>query len=308
MSIALPREDRTAVGVAIMALAVLFFTGIDTSAKWLILAGLAPIQVVFLRYAVHFLWSLVIYVPQEGPSAFVSNAPRRQLLRSVFLFASTILNFTALKYLPITLTTTIAFASPIVVTLMAIPILGEVVGLRRILAVCTGFLGVLIAVRPWGVEFHPAVFLSLGALCSSSGYFVMTRMLAGVETNATAQIWSSGLATLCLAPFGIMAWVAPQTPLQFAVILGLGTFGALGHISATIASRLADASILAPVIYIQIVLAGLAGVLVFDTWPTVWTLGGGLVIIAAGLYIWHRERNRPGSVRPASRSIKRAST
>ena len=307
MSVALPREERTAAGVAFMALGVSFFTGIDTSAKWLMLAGLAPIQVVFLRYAVHFCWSLVIYVPQEGFAAFVSNAPRLQLLRSLFLFGATALNFTALKYLPITLTTTIAFASPIVVTLMAIPILGEKVGLRRILAICVGFVGVVIAVQPWGAEFHPAIFLCLGALCSSSGYFVMTRMLAGIETNATAQIWSSGLASLCLAPFGIMAWVAPQTPLQFAVILAVGTCGALGHISATVASRFADASILAPVIYVQLLLAVLSGVLVFGTWPTAWTLGGGLVIIAAGLYIWHRERARPGSRRPASRSIRRGS-
>jgi len=290
MTAALPREERTAAGIALMALAVLGFTCIDTSAKWLILAGLAPLQVVFLRYAVHFTLSLVLYVPRAGRAAFVSNAPRRQLLRSLLLLLSTVFNFIALKYLPITLTTTIIFAGPIVVTLMAIPILGETVGLRRLAAVAVGFVGVVIAVQPWGVAFHPAVFLSLGALISASGYLVLTRMLAGIETNATAQIWSSGLATACLAPFGIAAWNAPHGALQFLVIVCLGSFGAFGHIAATTASRLADASILAPVIYIQLLLAGVAGVVVFDTWPTVWTIAGGLIIIVSGLYIWHRER------------------
>jgi len=290
LSPAEPREERAAVGVGLMALAVGCFTGIDTSAKWLILAGLAPIQVVFVRYLVHFLIALAITVPGRGLADFRSNAPGRQLLRSSFLFAGTIFNFFALKYLPITLTTTMFFAAPIVITLVAIPLLGEQVGRRRIAAVCTGFLGVLIVVRPWDAGFHPAIFLSFGALICASGYFLMTRMLAGVESNATSQLWSSGLATICLAPFGIAAWVTPPDAKVVAVLVVIGTFGAVGHILATTAHRMADVSILAPVVYIQILLAAVVGVAVFGTWPTVWTLAGGLIIIASGLYIWHRER------------------
>lgn len=302
MAEALPREDRTVAGLALMALAVLIFTGIDTSAKWLMLAGLAPIQVVFVRYAGHFAVALAIYLPQDGPAAFRSSAPRRQMLRAVLLFLSTVFNFTALKYLPLTLTTTIMFASPVVVTLLAIPILGERVGLHRIAAVCAGFAGVLVTVQPWGVEFSPAVFLSLGALTCSAGYFILTRMLAGVESNATSQLWASGLATLALAPFGIAAWVAPEGAGVVAVMVLIGTLGALGHIAATVAHRLADASILAPVVYIQLVLAAVASILFFGTWPTVWTLGGGAIIIASGLYIWHRERQRQGQAMRAARA------
>ena len=97
----------------------------------------------------------------------LERAPVRQLLRSVVSArGAPCLNFAALKYLPITVTTTIAFAQPIVITLLAIPILGEVVGIRRLIAVCVGFVGVLVVVQPWGLEFHPAMFLSLGALSS----------------------------------------------------------------------------------------------------------------------------------------------
>jgi drug/metabolite transporter (DMT)-like permease len=183
-----PREDRTGLGLGTMALAVAFFTLIDTSAKWLILAGLSAIQVVFVRYTGHFLVSALIYLPREGISAFRSNSPGRQILRSLFLFGSTFLNFTALKCLPITVTTTIMFASPIAVTLLAIPVLGEKVGLRRFLAVLAGFSGVLVAMQPWGAEYHPAMFLSFGALIVSSLYFVMTRLLAGIESNAISQL------------------------------------------------------------------------------------------------------------------------
>ena len=77
----------------------------------------------------------------------------------------------------------------------------------------------------------------------------------------------------------------------------IGVFGGTGHILATSAHRMADASLLAPVVYIQIVLAALAGIAFFDTYPTIWTLGGGMIIIGAGIYIWHRERKlqRPQS-------------
>lgn len=304
MSTPIPREDRTRSGVLLMALAVMFFTCIDTSAKWLILAGLPALQVVFARYIGHLLVALAIYLPQEGISALRSNSPVRQFLRSAFLLGSTALNFSALQHLPITVTTTIMFAGPVVVTLLAIPILGEQVGLRRIIAVCVGFTGVIVVMQPWGAEFHPAMFLSLGALVSASLYFVMTRMLAGVEGNSTQQIWSSGLAAIAILPFALQGWVWPSSVQGWAVFCVIGGFGAAGHICATIAHRWADASILAPVIYIQIFLAALAGVLVFGQWPTVWTLGGGLIIIASGLYIWQRERRVRGRVRrpvPATR-------
>ena len=104
------REDRRPLGLALMAAAVLCFTCIDASAKWLILSGLPALQVVFARYAGHFALSLVAFVPTEGAGAFRSRRPWLQLLRSAFLLASTVLNFMALTYLPITLTTTIMFA------------------------------------------------------------------------------------------------------------------------------------------------------------------------------------------------------
>lgn len=292
MATATPREDKTALGLAAMALAVLFFTMIDTSAKWLLLAGLPALQIVFARYAGHFLMSLIMFVPKHGLAPFRSNSPWKQFLRSAFLLGSTILNFTALNYLPITVTTTIMFAGPIAVTLLSIPILGEVVGRQRIIAVCTGFIGVIVVMQPWGVSFHPAMLLSLAALVIAALYFIMTRMLAGVETNATSQIWSSGIPTLCIAPFAWQHWVWPSGPLEIAVFFAIGAFAAFGHTAATFAHRLTDASILAPVVYIQLFLAGAVGIVVFNTYPTIWTLVGGLIIIAAGIHIWYREQQK----------------
>lgn len=294
MSAPKPREDRTAAGVLTMFFAVVFFTCIDTSAKWLVTAGLAALQVVFVRYLVHFLLALAEFLPREGRNALVSNAPGRQILRAGFLLGSTAVNFTALQYLPLTVTTTIMFAGPIAVTLLSIPILGERVGAHRIGAVCVGFLGVLVVMQPWGAAFHPAMLLSLVAMLCGSMYFIMTRMLAGIESNATAQIWTSGLATLLLAPVALRDWHWPASAGDWIAFGLIGIFGGVGHMLATNAHRLADASILAPLVYSQIVLAAVASILVFDTWPTVWTLAGGTIIALAGLYIWQRERMRRG--------------
>ena len=284
------REERTVAGLALMAAAVLCFTCIDASAKWLMLSGLPALQVVFARYAGHLVLSLLVFVPSEGAAAFRSRRPLLQLLRSTLLFGSTALNFTALNFLPITLTTTIMFAGPIVVTLLSIPILGERIGLRRLGAIVVGFLGVVIAVRPWGAGFHPAILLSIGALFCASLYFVLTRLLAGIESNATSQVWTSGLATLCLAPVAWSVWTWPDTAATWTVLGLIGAFGGVGHSMVTIAHRFADASILAPVVYVQLIFATLAGVVVFDTPPTAWTLAGALVIIGSGIYIWRRER------------------
>ena len=121
---------------------------------------------------------------------------------------------------------------------------------------------------------------------------MITRLIAGTESNATSQIWAAGLPTLVLAPVVLGNWTAPSSTGVTLVFCVIGVFGALGHIATTSAHRLADASILAPVVYTQVFLAAAAGILVFSTWPTVWTLGGGAIIIAAGLYIWWRERRR----------------
>jgi drug/metabolite transporter (DMT)-like permease len=291
MSTARPREDRLLLGVSVMGAAVFFFTSIDTSAKWLILAGLPPLQVVFCRYAGHFLLSLAIFLPSEGREVFHSHRPGLQFLRSSFLMGGTIFNFLALNYLPISVTTTIFFAGPMVVTLLSVPILGEKVGTRRLAAVVTGFAGVLVVVQPWGAQFHPAMFLSLGALIFASLYFVMTRLLAGVETNAASQTWSSGPAALLLLPFVVQNWQWPDTLAGYVVLVLIGTFGVSGHMAVVTAHRFADASLLAPVVYLQLIFATLAGILIFSTYPTLWTLAGAVVIIGSGIYIWRREQH-----------------
>lgn len=288
----LPREERTATGVLLMVLAVALFIGVDTSAKWLILGGLNPIQVVFSRYAGHFVYGMFYFYPREGATIFRAQRPGLQVLRAFALLGSTVFNFFALSHLPITVTTTIMFTMPIIITLLAIPILGEKVGLRRFLAVCVGFGGVVVVTQPWGAEWHPAMLLSFGAVTSAALYFILTRLLAGTHSNATMQIWSSAIPTVVLLPFAVVFWVWPDDVLTWVIYLAIGLIALVSHALATIAHRFAEAALLSPVVYTQILFASLSGILIFGTWPTIHTLIGALIIIGSGLYIWLRERKK----------------
>lgn len=276
--------------LAIMAGAVLLFTGIDTSAKWLILSGLPALQVVFARYAGHFLTAALTFLPREGLHAFRSQVPGLQLLRSSALLLSTVFNFYALKYLPITVTTAIYFSAPIVISVLSIPILGERIGIRRFAAIVFGFLGVMVVIQPWGAEFHPAMILSVTGLGFAALYFVLTRKIAGIERNSTSQIWASGMATMILMPIAASVWVWPTSAKGWVLMALIGVFGATGHIFATLAHRFADASTLAPVTYLQVIFATTAGYVFFGNLPTPWTAAGAAIIIASGVYIWQRER------------------
>lgn len=292
MSVVAAREDRPLAAIAIMAVTVLLFTLIDTSAKWLILAGMPALHVVISRYIGAFIVNLLVFVGREGWGVFRSNRPGIQLLRAITLLSSTVLNFLALSYLPITLTIAFFFAIPVVTTLLSIPILGERVGMRRMVAVLVGFCGVLVIVQPWGAGFHWAVIYSICAMLTASLYFVLTRLLAGVDQNSTCQLWSTGLATLCLLPLAVKGIAWPEDTVGLAVFLLIGVLGAVSHVLVTLAYRFAPAQTVAPVSYVQAVYAAAVGYLVFETLPTVWTALGTAIIIGSGAYIWWRERTR----------------
>ncbi len=274
-----------------MLIAFLCFATMDTSVKWLVTAAVPALQVAFLRYLMHLVWVVVLYMPKQGLSIAHSNRPRLLLLRAVLLFTSTTLNFIALNYLPLTTTIAIFFASPMVVCLLSIPVLGEKVGIRRFTAVAIGFVGVLIIIHPGGQSFNMHMLYSIGALLTASGYFVMSRVIAGSDTNAVVQFYTAGIATVALAPVAFVVWEWPSTGLQWLVLLSIGSFGMLGHSLLTRAHQRADASMLAPTVYSQMIYITILGWLVFGTTPDVSTLLGVSVIVASGLYIWQRERH-----------------
>lgn len=285
-----PAGGSTTFGLGLMLIAFLCFSIMDTSAKWLVMAAVPSLQVAFLRYLGHFLWVLILYLPSEGTQIMRSNKPRLQILRAVMLLSATAFNFTALKYLPLTTAIAIFFASPMVVCLLSIPILKEQVGIKRFAAILVGFIGVLIIIEPWGAEFDYHVLYAFAALFCASGYFVMSRVIAGVDTNSVTQFYCAGVATVVLAPIGYLIWQWPTSSLSWFLLILIGSLGMLGHSVLTRAHQMAEASVLAPTVYSQILYITILSWIVFDSIPSATTAFGALLIVLSGLYIWQRER------------------
>lgn len=280
-------------GIGLMCLAYLLFALLDSSAKWLVLAGLSVLQVSLVRYAGHFLISTVL-ICRGGLSLgrFRTSKMPLVVLRGVLLMLTTVLNFMALRYLPLTLTSTIMFSAPIIVCALSGVFLGERVGVWRWSAIVAGFLGILIAIRPFDAEFHPAVLLSLSNVTLFAFYTLLTRKLAGVVAIQTQQFYTGLVGTLVLLPFGVWSWQIPETSTEWLILLLTPLFGWLGHECITRAHGFAEASMLTPFSYSFIIWMTALSYLVFHHPPDLWTLLGAAVVIVAGLVIWFRERRR----------------
>lgn len=279
------------VGILWMALGFFLFSILNAGAKWLVTAKYPTTQITFVRYFGSFALVLLLYLPREGISVLKSKIPRRQGLRGAFLLGSTIFNFAALSHLSLTVATAFYFAAPILVVLIAIPVLGERVGFRRLIAVLVGFAGVLVIIQPWNdAELNIGVVYGLCALFCASCYFVMTRMIAGIDSNATTQVYVNVGGAVVLAPVAAQVWVWPEGWFDWSIMGIVALMGLLGHSAITVAHRFATASDLAPVIYVQIFFITALSWLIFDDLPGWSTLIGITIIVASGLYIWLRER------------------
>lgn len=293
-----PLSERRLLGIGLVLVAYFLFVGLDSSAKWLGLVGIPALQVMFVRYAVHLCLAAGINLPRKGLGLLRTKSLRLELLRAAALVGSTLCNFTAVRYLPLTVTGAIGFTVPLIVTAMSVFFLNETVGWRRWTAIAVGFFGVLIIVRPGTEVFHPATLLSLGGAVSYAAYAMLTRRLAGVDSAGTQQFYSALVPTIFLAPFALITWTWPVTSVDWVVLALIGVIGFCGHQFVTVAHRFAPASALAPFGYSQILFFALASSLIFNQPPDIWFFIGAPIVIGSGLYIWLRERALARPVTP----------
>ena len=283
------RQERVALGISLMLGAYLLFSFIDAGAKWLALLGLPSTQLAFMRYAPHFLVSSAIIVRTHELSSLTSSHAPMLIFRGSLLMGSTILNFFAVRYLPLTLTSTILFSAPLMACMLSQPMLAEKVGLFRWTAVLFGFAGVIIAIRPFDESFHWAALLSLGGAFCFALYALLTRKYAGRVSTDVMQFYSGAVGTICLLPFAILSWQNPVSATDWVIMVSLGIFGWAGHQLLTQAHRFAATSILMPFGYSFILFLTIWSYLIFDHLPDRWTLIGGSIVVLSGLFIWFRE-------------------
>ena len=285
------QEDRPQLGILMMLAAWFLFALVDTSAKWLVLAGYPAFQLAFMRYAGHFAISLVVTFRDGFDSERVRTDHLLQVLfRSSLLISATLGNFYALNFLPLTVISAIMFSSPIIVCFLSMTVLKEQIGPWRWGAILLGFAGVLVVIRPFGETFHPAMILPLYNATALALYSLMTRRLAGLVATETMQFYMGALGTAVLLPFAVWAWVMPPDLHGWVLLIGLGVGGWTGHQLLTTAHLFGSANTLMPYTYsFMIYIAGLSW-LVFDHLPDLWTVAGAAVIVVSGLIIWKREQ------------------
>jgi drug/metabolite transporter (DMT)-like permease len=206
--------------------------------------------------------------------------------------AMTGMNFWALQYLQLTVTSSIFFSTPIIIALISAPLLGEKLDARRVAAIAAGFAGVLVIVHPWSADFHPAMILAVLNALLYAGFMLSTRHLAAYDSPETIQYLPAIGATLVLTPFALAAWEAPDHWLEWVVACLLGVFGGVGHYLLALAHRYAPSSVIAPFVYQQVIYMALFGYLVFGDvpGPSVWI--GAAIVVGSGLYLFARERSR----------------
>jgi drug/metabolite transporter (DMT)-like permease len=280
-------------GIGLICLAFICFTGNDTAGKYMIVAGHLPVaEVVWVRFLGQFLAIILALGLFAVPSLLQARKPGWQLLRSCFLLASTIFNFLALRTLRLDQVQTILFLTPLIVALVAGPLLGEWVGWRRMLAIFVGFCGVVIAVRPGAESFEPAFLLSLTGMLAYVAFSLTTRYLAPFDGVPVTLFYSMFAGVILAGPLALSDWVWPATPLVWTAMISCGVWAAIGHALFIAAFRYAPASTLMPFTYLGLLTHSTAGYLVFAQVPDAQSLGGALIVVASGLYLLHRERVR----------------
>lgn len=274
-------------GILLIIAAMVFFSMSDACSK-VLGQVLPPIEIVWLRYSGFTL--LMLPALLRRPALFRSAAPALQIGRGLGLLGSALFFTAGLRFLAMADATATSFVSPLFITALSIPVLGEKVGLRRWSAIFVGLIGVLIVVRPGTSTFNPASVLPLLSSVSWACGIVLTRKMShsndGMVTTLGYAAITGWVVTSAMLPFvwemptwrevaigGFMAGVS--TAAQWLVVQGY---------------RRANASVLAPFSYTQLVWSSLAGFLLFSMVPDAMTLIGAAVIIASGLYTAHRER------------------
>jgi len=249
------------------------------------------IQVVWGRYFFMALISLVTtYIFFNHHLIWPKNI-QIQILRSLFLFLSTIFFFYSISVISLAESLTLAFISPIIVTILSVLILKERVGIRRWSAVLLGFIGVLFVIRPGFNEINLATVLAFGCGVCYAFYIISTRKLSDMDSPLLTLIFTgiSGAIIISLVVPFYWSWLSFN---QWILLFSLAATGSFAHLLMIISFKYAEASKLAPFAYFEIVTNVIIGYYFFNDFPSKWIWIGLLFIVSSGIYISFRENIR----------------
>ena len=286
--------DRPFRGIALIISSTIFLASSDAMAKYLT-KSLPSAEIAWIRFAVFLLIMLPMVMASGKPNAMRSTRPLVQVLRGLALLSSSIFFIVSLGYLPIAEAAATAFIAPVFVTGLSMVFLGEKVGMRRWAATTVGLIGVLVVVRPGTAAFDPAAIFPILSALGWAVALVLTRRISGADRAITTMAYTALVGFLVMSAVVPLYWVTPNGT-QILLGTGIGVAATVGHWIVVQAFRYADASVLAPFSYVQLVWVTLLGYFVFGEVPDAFTFVGAAIIIASGVYTAHRERVRRAKI------------
>jgi drug/metabolite transporter (DMT)-like permease len=279
-------------GIILFASALLLFACMDTTTKYLAARYNVPL-VIAIRYITHCVLMIALLAPNHGRKLVQTKRTGLVLIRAASLAIASLFMGLALQRMPVAETTAIVFLGPMLVVLLAGPVLGEKIGVHGWAAAIIGFVGVLLIARPdSGLDATGTLFAFcvVGALVV---YQLLSRMLVSTEQTFALLFYAALIGSVVYGIFLPWTWHGPAPKVwEILLFLSMGITGGLGHFLYTAAYRHASASLLAPMNYLQLLLAGLLGWLVFNHVPDMLSVIGMCVITASGAMITIKSRPR----------------
>lgn len=279
----------TGIGLMLAAMAILPF--LDVAAKFLGQQNMPVLQSVWARLFIGMFLTLPFVLKGRPLSVLVPDLPVIHSVRSILIISSTAFFFLALAYLPIADTLSIFFVQPLIVTLLAPLLLKEHVGLRRWIAVVIGFIGTLIIIRPGFQALNPGILLALLAGTTSAVYMIITRKISQTADPIVTTFYTNAIGAIFTTVAVAFVWVTPTLE-QWGLLLVIAVVALIGHYLVIAAYRFAEASLLAPLGYAEMITAVACGWWFFGDFPDRWTFLGVGILIACAVYISYRERVR----------------
>jgi drug/metabolite transporter (DMT)-like permease len=293
-------------GIAFMVAGCFLVTLNDAILKWLTVSY--PVgQIMFVRSLFVFLPIVVLALHEGGLANLRVHNLRGQAVRAAIVVLGMFLFVTGISLMPLADALAIAFASPLMATALAVPMLGEKVGWRRWTAVCVGMAGVVVIIRPTGEGLAWAALLPLGSALTGALRDIVTRKLSVSDSSSsillvtTIAVMIAGLASALADPllgWTAVAWQAMSFD-HVAMLGGAGVLLAGGQYCMIEAVRRSEVGLVAPFKYTSMIWAVLTGFLIYGIFPDLWIIAGSALVVASGLYILQRER----TLKTARRSI-----
>jgi drug/metabolite transporter (DMT)-like permease len=268
-----------------MTIAMLTIPLVDGMAKHLSVSY-SPLFLSWARYAVACFIVLPVTAAVHGPRLFPVERWTSHIFRTVFLVTAMTLYFLSIARIPLATAVSTYFVGPIMAVMLSVIVLKERMTFRKGLSLALGFAGSLVILQP-DDSTDPGILLALGAGVFFALYLITTRWAAQNSDPVKTLAFQCAVGTVFLTPQTVLSWSAPAWN-DLLFFAGLGLFSAVSHLLSIAAFRLADASTLAPLVYVELIGAALIGYVAFDEIPGLSTLVGAGFIVAAGLILLQR--------------------